>query len=306
MAQPPDGLQVHAVVDGVFEVLPDPTAVVDASGTIVAVNRAWRMFALDNGGSVEATGVGVSYLAVCDASAAGGCTGAMVAAAGLRAVLAGRTVESDHEYPCPSPTVGRWFVSRIVPVGRGGGAVVAHLNITRRRASELELEYRATRDPLTGLANRLLFTDRLNDALRVRPEWAQAGEVGVLAVDLDRFKGINDTFGHDAGDEVLLGAAHAIRTAVRPGDTVARLAGDEFVVCASRIDAHALSELSRSVHDALDRPHRIHGRRLRISGRVGCHLAQPGESAAEVLRIADRQVHLAKHRSTSASAGVVR
>jgi hypothetical protein len=87
----------------------------------VAVNRAWRMFAMDNGGSPEATGVGVNYLDVCARAAATGCTDASEVIIGLQAVLAGETVESDREYPCPSPTVGRWFNSRITPIGGSTG-----------------------------------------------------------------------------------------------------------------------------------------------------------------------------------------
>lgn len=233
MSHPSVVLHGDILSDGVLESLPDAAAVVDASGTIVAVNRAWRMFCLDNGGSPEATGAGVNYLEVCRRAAAAGCPEASEVSVGLDAVLTGETVESDHEYPCPSPTVGRWFTSRIVPLGDGsGGALVSHLNITRRRASERQLEYRATHDPLTGLANRLLFTDRLSDALHQQPDRCRVTDVGLVVIDLDRFEEVNDTFGHDAGDEVLAEAAFALRSEVRAEDTVARLGGDEFAVSA--------------------------------------------------------------------------
>src|SRR5664280_3074640 len=99
----------------VLDALPDATAILDPTGSIVAVNRAWRMFALDNGGRPEATGVGVNYLDVCVRAAETGCADAEEVFTGLQAVLSGETVESDREYPCPSPTVGRWFNSRITP-----------------------------------------------------------------------------------------------------------------------------------------------------------------------------------------------
>jgi len=282
---------------GVFEALPDATAVLDASGTIVAVNRAWRMFALDNGGSAEATGVGVNYLEVCERAAAGGCPEALEVVEGLRSVLSGATIESDHEYPCPSPSAGRWFNLRIVPLpGESGGAVVSHLNITRRKVSEQQLEHRATHDPLTGLANRLLFVERLRRALRARPDPRHPSGVGVIFVDLDGFKEVNDTFGHRAGDEVLTEAAHALRSTVRSGDTVARLGGDEFAVCAPRITAGDLEVLRRRLEASLDRPHRIHGCSVAVPGSVGSHLASSGESAGEALRLADRQMYELKRR----------
>ena len=122
-----DGLAV-AVIDA----LPDATAVLDSTGTIVSVNHAWRMFALDNGGRPDATGVGVSYLDLCARSAAAGCEDAAAVAAGLRAVLAGDTVHSELEYPCPAPAANRWFLLRITPLaGPTPGAVASHVNITR-------------------------------------------------------------------------------------------------------------------------------------------------------------------------------
>jgi hypothetical protein len=117
----------------VLDALPDATAILDREGSIVAVNRVWRMFALDNGGRPEATGVGVNYLNVCARSAETGCADAGEVFTGLQAVLSGATVESDREYACPSPAVGRWFNSRITPIGGStGGALVSHVNISRR------------------------------------------------------------------------------------------------------------------------------------------------------------------------------
>lgn len=129
--------------------------------------------------------------------------------------------------------MGRWFNSRITPIGGPiGGAVASHVNISRRISSELELMHRASHDSLTGLGNRVLFAEELTRALSLRPGREPVADVGVLYIDLDGFKDINDTFGHDAGDEVLLIAAHLLRSQVRPQDTVARLGGDEFAVCA--------------------------------------------------------------------------
>jgi diguanylate cyclase (GGDEF)-like protein len=279
----------------VLDALPDATAVLDKSGTIIAVNRAWRMFSVDNGGRPEATGVGVNYLDVCTRAAANGCGDASEVVTGLQAVLAGHTVESDREYPCPSPTVGRWFTSRITSIGGlTGGAVASHVNISRRKMSELELARQASHDSLTGLANRMLFTDRLATALSARAARRPDPDVGVLYIDLDDFKAINDTYGHDAGDEVLLTTAYRLRGQVRPQDTVARLGGDEFVVCTPRVTAQDLESLASRIGVALDAPHQVHGQRVHVGGSIGAHLAAPGDTVASSLQLADRAMYTAK------------
>jgi diguanylate cyclase (GGDEF)-like protein len=297
--------ELDSYVAVVIDALPDATALIDASGTIIAVNAAWRMFALDNGGLPETTGVGVNYLDVCERAAAAGSPDAAQVLSGLRLVLAGATVESDHEYACPSPAIGRWFTSRITPVGSPiGGALASHVNISRRKKSEAELVHLASHDPLTGLANRLLFAERLAEALTQSPGRARVPDVGLLYIDLDRFKPVNDTYGHDAGDEVLQTVAHRLRTQVRPHDTVGRLGGDEFAVCAPRVNAAALSALAGRIDNALAQPHRVHGRAVVVKGSIGVYLGAVGDAAAEALESADQAMYAIKnlrpHRISSA------
>ena len=276
----------------VLDALPDATAILDSEGSIVAVNRAWRMFALDNGGRPETTGVGVNYLDVCARAAKTGCADAGEVLTGLQAVLSGETVESDREYPCPSPTVGRWFSSRITPIGGStGGAVVSHVNISRRIRSEQMLAHRASHDPLTGLGNRMLFAEALDRALGTQAGRRSTADVGVLYIDLDGFKSINDTFGHDAGDEVLLNSAHRMRSQLRPQDCVARLGGDEFGICAQRITSEGLAELALRLETVLAEPHLIHGKEVVVGGSVGLHIAAAGESVSEAIRLADRAMY---------------
>jgi diguanylate cyclase (GGDEF)-like protein len=281
----------------VLDALPDATAVVDPAGTIVDVNQAWLMFAVDNGGQPERTGAGVNYLDLCAQSAASGCQDAARAADGLRAVLAGHTVHSELEYPCPSPAVNRWFLMRITPLGGDlGGAVTSHVNITRRKMAEQELAHQAAHDPLTGLANRSLFANRLKTALTSRRDPA-GSQVGLMYLDADGLKQINDAFGHDAGDEALLTIGHRLRSHVRPQDTVARLGEDEFAVTAPRISADGLDGLCGRVTAALSQPHLIHGHLVPVPVSIGIHLAPPGESADTALRQADQAMYVAKRRT---------
>jgi diguanylate cyclase (GGDEF)-like protein len=293
-----DGL-ARALLDA----LPDSTAVLDHSGDILAVNRAWQMFAVDNGGRTGATGVGMNYLELCERSAADGCADATAAAAGLRAVLDGTAVQREVEYACPSPAVDRWFLLRVTPLpGDNTGAVASHINITRWKLAEQELAGRAAADPLTGLANRGLLRTRLSAALagrRDRPAdlacpadlaglaglaGLAAASTGLLYLDVDQLPVINDSYGRDAGDEVLLTIGHRLRSQVRGQDTVARLGGGQFAVLAPRISGDALGALRCRVAAALEQPHLIHGHLVRVPVRIGAHLAALGDPADSALR----------------------
>jgi diguanylate cyclase (GGDEF)-like protein len=211
-------------------------------------------------------------------------------------VLAGDTVESDHEYACPSASVGRWFTLRITPIAEPiGGALAAHLNISRRKQSDLALAHQASRDPLTGLTNKPLFTEKLAAALRGGVGRSPAGDVGVFYIDLDSFKPINDTFGHAAGDEVLQTVAYRLSKLVRPHDAVGRLGGDEFAVCAPRVDAAALSALASRIDRTLAEAHRVYGQNVIVKGSVGAYLGVAGDSAAAALDAADRAMYAVKN-----------
>jgi diguanylate cyclase (GGDEF)-like protein len=275
-----DGL-ARALLDA----LPDSTAVLDHSGDILAVNRAWQMFAVDNGGRTGATGVGMNYLELCQRSATEGCADAAAAAAALRAVLDGAAVYRELEYACPSPAVDRWFLLRITPLpGDKSGAVAAHVNITRRRLAEQELAGQAAADPLTGLANRGLLRTRLSAALAGHHGLAASRRVGLVYLDVARLPVINDSYGHGAGDEVLLTIGHRLRTQVRTNDTVARLGGSKFAVVAPRISWDALDALRCRIAAALGQPHLIHGHLVPVPVRVGAHLAALGDPAEGALR----------------------
>jgi diguanylate cyclase (GGDEF)-like protein len=279
----------------VLDALPDATAVLDGSGAIVAVNRAWQMFSVDNGGRPESTGVGVDYLDICTRAAADGCKDAELASAGLRAVLDGASVDTELEYPCPSPAANRWFLLRITALaGPEPGAVASHINITRRKLAEETTAHEAAHDPLTGLANRTRFNAALSAALRPRSALPGGSFVGVLYLDLDRFKQVNDTLGHHMGDEVLVVTAHRLRQVLRPQDTVARLGGDEFAVCAPHVTLAELATLAAKVDDALQAPHLLQGQRVRVPASVGIHLCSPGDEVDVVLQQADRDMFASK------------
>jgi len=286
-----------------LDAMPDATAVLDAGGLVVAVNRAWRMFAADNGGDPATTGVGMNYLAVCTRSAASGCEDAAHVLSALRDVLRGGTVEQVLEYPCPSPSVGRWFALRATPIAGGaGGALVSHTNITRRKTAELDLARQASQDPLTGLANRTAFDQALARVLAPRRRGAEAPTAGVLFLDLDGFKPVNDRYGHAAGDEVLQTVGSRLREALLPQDTAARLGGDEFAVVVPRVTASQLEGVADRLRAHLALPHVVHSEQVVVSAAVGATLARPDETPAEVVARADAAMYADKRRPGRAEA----
>jgi diguanylate cyclase (GGDEF)-like protein len=154
--------------------------------------------------------------------------------------------------------------------------------------------HRATHDELTGLPNRALVLDRLQHAI------ARSGrdnsEVSVLFVDLDRFKSINDSLGHSVGDEVLSAVAYRLQEAVRPSDTVGRLAGDEFVVVCEDTETEGAMRIAERVAAAIAEPISLYGRDLVITPSVGLATAAPSARAEDVLRDADVAMYRAKER----------
>jgi len=152
-------------------------------------------------------------------------------------------------------------------------------NLQHRQALESELKQQALTDPLTGLANRTLFADRLGRALAQRDE-----PVAVLFLDLDDFKTINDTHGHQAGDELLVAVARTLARGVRPEDTVARLGGDEFAILVERgVTTGMARQLADRLLRRLRRPVRVAGRSRTVGASIGISVGLSGRDTAEQL-----------------------
>ncbi len=178
---------------------------------------------------------------------------------------------------------------------RGRRLIVASArDVTERVKLEAQLRHRAFHDDLTGLPNRALFLDRLDQAFaRAR---RGGGSVAVLFVDLDGFKQVNDRYGHDAGDEALVVVAGWLRECVRAEDTVARYGGDEFTVVlegvANEPDAVRVAE---RILQTLRRPVRLRGGEARLGASVGIALgSSPGTAPEDLIRRADAAMYRAK------------
>jgi len=165
-------------------------------------------------------------------------------------------------------------------------------------ASEARAKHMAMHDALTGLPNRSLFTDRLTQALeRVR---RQGGHVAVHCIGLDRFKDVNDTLGHMAGDELIRYCASKISGMIRAGDTLARLGGDEFVIVQTDTNAHSAAALAKRVLESLSGNVPLESGQVYTSCSIGVTLLQDADiEAAEALRQADLALYRAKEQGRS-------
>src|SRR5215207_213880 len=163
------------------------------------------------------------------------------------------------------------------------------------RRSVERLQHEALHDALTGLPNRTLFLDRLEQALRRARRRGPDSGAAVLFLDLDRFKVVNDSLGHHAGDELLQSVALRLDAALRPGDTVARMGGDEFTVLLEDVsDPREASIVAERVLATLADPFPIAGRELHVSGSIGIALAGPEVDPEELIRDADVAMYRAK------------
>ena len=193
---------------------------------------------------------------------------------------------------------GQQRQATVVAVNLIGGAAVDGIvatfrDVTEQRALERQLNHRANHDELTGLANRAMFEDRMDHALRVaRPV---AHPVVALFVDLDDFKSVNDALGHPVGDQLLRAVAERIRNVAGPGDTAARLGGDEFaILLEDRGGIERAIDVAESLLESLRDPLSLAGYEVTVLASIGVAVAQPEMTTSNLLRDADIAMYEAK------------
>jgi diguanylate cyclase (GGDEF)-like protein/PAS domain S-box-containing protein len=197
----------------------------------------------------------------------------------------------------------RWLQWTDTAIFDGDGRIVEYQSVGRdvtdRREAEERLEYQALHDPLTDLPNRRLFVDRLGQAIRRTRR--QGNRVAVLFMDLDEFKVVNDSLGHEAGDLLLVVVAQRLRRCLRPEDTLARFGGDEFVVLLEDVEDPGEAVLvAERITDELRWPFSIEGREHFVAASIGIALGTVRtKSAEDLLRDADTAMYRAKDESTN-------
>jgi diguanylate cyclase (GGDEF)-like protein/PAS domain S-box-containing protein len=182
-----------------------------------------------------------------------------------------------------------------------GGIVLNGRDVSERRALQDQLSHQAFHDPLTDLANRALLEDRMDQALARRNR--QGRDVGVVLLDLDDFKNVNDSLGHQAGDALLVGVAQRLASAVRETDTAARLGGDEFVLLLDEVDPETLGTLVARVEGSLRGDFEVANQPIKVTASIGIASTESGlTTTAELLRGADVAMYSAKSSGRGTSA----
>jgi len=195
----------------------------------------------------------------------------------------------------------RWVHSDAVPLldAEGGTeqVIFSFVDITERKHSEEALAHRALHDGLTGLPNRSLLTDRLDQAITMAKR--RGSQCALMMLDLDRFKDVNDTFGHHVGDFALLEAGARMMSALRESDTVARLGGDEFAIVLTEVDGElGAQQAAAKIVEALGKPFFLEGETVDIDASIGISLfPQHGEDGDTLLRHADVAMYVAKREN---------
>jgi diguanylate cyclase (GGDEF)-like protein/PAS domain S-box-containing protein len=223
----------------------------------------------------------------------------------LDAHLSGAGHHFEHEHRIQHHDGSyRWMLARGMAVrdarGMATRVVGSQTDVTARKEAEQRLQHDALHDALTGLPNRVLFLDRLDQAIRRAQRSTPSAAAAVLFLDLDRFKLVNDSLGHQIGDEVLRAAARRLESAVRPPDTVARLGGDEFTVLLDGVtDVHEAATVAERIHATLKTPFEIGERELHLDASIGIALADADAAPDTVLRDADVAMYRAKAEGKS-------
>jgi diguanylate cyclase (GGDEF)-like protein/PAS domain S-box-containing protein len=288
------------VFETFFDCAPIGLALADLSTLYVRVNQAYA----DMVGRAPEDLVGVPFSQVLHPDDVSGADGRTTL------LLTGQSsaLTTEQRYVAADGTV-TWVMHgvTVVPDAAGQPAwfAVSAQDVTSRKQAEDELRAlsavmteRAVRDPLTGLANRVLFEERLRSVLA--RDGRTGDTTGLLFLDLDGFKAVNDEQGHAVGDAVLRAVAGRLKAAVRPSDTAARLGGDEFVVIVESTDAAGLDALVSRLNQSLSDAFRIGELDLAVGVSIGTALSVAGRTdPAALVALADRSMYDAKKASPS-------
>jgi diguanylate cyclase (GGDEF)-like protein/PAS domain S-box-containing protein len=193
-----------------------------------------------------------------------------------------------------------WVLTTKVPLKDRRGRIIGTMGISRditdRKRAELRIRYMALHDALTGLPNRTLLEDQLAQAIALAAR--NKKRVAVFMLDLDRFKSVNDSFGHQVGDRLLEAVSARLRSSLRESDIVARLGGDEFVIGLPMVEQHQdIEQVARKVLGILTAQFAIEGHDLQIGASIGvCEYPAHGENPRALLQAADTAMYEAKKK----------
>ena len=216
----------------------------------------------------------------------------------LRVMQTGEMLRGDENIPDPLTGQTSVYLITRLPLRHDDGGIYALCgiasDITEQKENEEYMRHMAQYDSLTNMPNRALFNDRLQQTFSTAKRMHE--HFGLMFIDLDKFKPINDNYGHAVGDLLLKEAAQRMQNCVRESDTVARVGGDEFVVLlASLTQDHDAHEVAEKIRHALNLPFEISGHTLNISSSIGIALYPAhGDNEKELVKHADLAMYYAK------------
>jgi diguanylate cyclase (GGDEF)-like protein/PAS domain S-box-containing protein len=208
------------------------------------------------------------------------------------------TFEGERRYIRPDGSVV-WTLSHVTLVRDDDVGLPQYFfmqlqDITTRKTMELDLAHQALHDSLTGLANRALLTERLVHGLDTSRQ--QGTQLGVIFVDIDHFKFVNDSLGHGPGDDLLRQVANRIRSTIRTTDTLARFGGDEFVVICTDVDRRHTEQIAERILVAMSTPWLVDRHDLHVTASVGIAFSGDSSTPESLLRDSDAAMYRAKDR----------
>jgi diguanylate cyclase (GGDEF)-like protein len=281
----------------VLDALPSPTVLLDSHGIVLLTNSAWEAAVETVDDDRIEGGFGSDYFATAR-RACGNAVGRRIVAS-LRALARGERESVATDYSVQHPTGTRWYHLQASRVGEEGQVVVTHTDVTDRVHAEQVSAWQARHDDLTALPNRAALHE-LIDAELQRPD---RPPVTVLFLDVDGFKDINDSLGHEVGDDLLRQIAGRLVARTRSEDSVGRLGGDEFVVLCRNCDTPGGVALAERFQGIFDEPFDLDGRAARLTASIGVATARGGDPSGarptDVVRDADLAMYAAKRRGRS-------
>ncbi|NEK84836.1 EAL domain-containing protein [Blastococcus saxobsidens] len=281
-------------LSAVLEALPSPTVLVGPDGRILSANGAWTRSGEDLLPAVSWPGrPGEDYLTAMTRGL--GPRAHAELTAGVRSLLGGATSSDGRtfslDYSADGPTGPVFFHLQATRVDREGRVVITHTDVTEQVRARDDLVWKVRHDDLTGLPNRARLLELTGEALAAPGRTAGA----LLMIDLDGFKTINDSLGHQIGDELLRQVAGRLSEEIRPGDTVARLGGDQFVVLAHGCDASEAAALAFRLQTVFVQPFTSGEISVPLSASIGVAVARPDVvDAHHLLSDADAAMFAAK------------
>jgi diguanylate cyclase (GGDEF)-like protein len=287
-----EGAGTEALLEeAVLDALPSPTVLHAPDGTVLLTNSAWRQAAHVLDDDRFQVGVGDDYFALARMITDDDVTRDMIDDVG--ALSRGEKPQVSADFALPNPAGTRWYHLQASRVDQAGHVVITHTDVTARVQAEQAALFRAHHDPLTELPNRA----RLHELIDAELQRPGRSAVTVLFLDVDGFKEVNDTLGHEVGDDLLRQLSERLTGRTRADDTVGRLGGVEFVVLCPDCDADGAEALAQRFRSSFDRPFDLGGRVARLTACIGVATAAEDDTAVrstDLVRDADLAMYAAK------------